>query len=92
MINVLNWIAIENVGKLFINQKYIDYLNPFIHGCILSSFSIKKLFFNNNLQTDFNTQQLAIINLSTYNYYFNFILFFLNSNKISFCKVSIICG
>ena len=65
MSNLLLWIAVENIGKLYINKKYIDYFNPFIHGIILSSFSIKELVFNNNLQKGFNTQQLSIINLST---------------------------
>jgi len=65
MINIIYWFFIEKSGGLFINKKNIDYLNPLIHGSILSIYSIKELLYNNNLDKDFNQEQLKILDLST---------------------------
>ena len=63
---IIYWFLIENGGKLCINKKYIDYLNPFIHGSLLSIYSIKELINGNYLQQEgFNKEQLSVINLST---------------------------
>ena len=63
--NIIYWFLIEKYGVLIINKKYIDYFNPFIHGSLLSIYSIKELLNNDNLSFDFNGEQLKILNLST---------------------------
>ena len=62
--NIIYWGLIENSGKLVLKKEYLDYLNSFIHGSILSIFSIKELLYNNDLDKDMNSEQIAILNLS----------------------------
>lgn len=65
MNNIIYWFLIETIGNFFLKKKYIDYLNPFIHGSVLSIFSIKELLYNNNLSSNFSEEQLKILNLSS---------------------------
>lgn len=63
--NILCWFTLDNIGKLFIDKKYVDYINPFLHGSLLSIYSIKEIYFKHNSEQGFNNEQLTIINLST---------------------------
>ena len=63
--NILYWFTLDNIGKLFIDRKYVDYINPFLHGSLLSIYSIKEIYFKHNSEQGFNNEQLTIINLST---------------------------
>ena len=62
--NILYWFLIEYYSNIIIDKKYIDYINPFLHGSLLSIYSIKELIYNNNLTANFNQEQLQILNLS----------------------------
>ena len=64
LINILYWVAVEKYGNIVIDDDYIDYLNPLIHGSVLSIFSIKELFYEKQLITEFSSQQLEVLDFS----------------------------
>ena len=64
MLNILYWFLIEKYGNIVIHKDYINYLNPFIHGSLLSIFSIRELFYKKSLNRDLDNDQLKVLNLS----------------------------
>ena len=77
--NILYWAAVEKYGNIIIDDNYIDYLNPLIHGSVLSIFSVKEIFYEKKLNTEFSNEQLEILDFSRG--YFIYDLFKMIINK-----------